>query len=154
MSALFLASGAQFASGSMPCSSRPAFKGDRLDRLVVEVRVAGVLVGAVLDTGGAYLILSPTVGAELGLGSQTQLGRENIVIRGFSYAGAIHRVPVTLPATAGEALTFDATAFVPEIPAGESWPLPSYLGWQGCLERIRFAVDPADELVYFGSAAR
>src|SRR4051794_20188385 len=118
MSALYLTSGAQFASGTMPCSSRPAFRGDRLNRLVVEIRVAGVLVGAVLDTGGAYLILSPTVGAELGLGSQTELGRETIVIRGFAYSGAIHRVPVTLPATEGEPLTFDATAFVPEMPAG------------------------------------
>jgi hypothetical protein len=63
----------------------------------------------------------------------------------------MHRVPVTLLATAGEPLTFEATAFVPELEHGETWPLPSYLGWQGCLDRIRFAVDPADEVVYFGA---
>ena len=154
MSPLYLASGAPFATGAMRFSYRPALDGDRLQRLFLEIRVAGVLVGAVLDTGGAYLILSPTVSEELGLGSRTELGRETIVIRGFTYSGAIHRVPVTLPVTEGEPLTFDATAFVPEMPLGESWPLPSYLGWQGCLERIRFAVDPADELVYFGSVAR
>jgi hypothetical protein len=154
MSALFLESGERFASGRMPCTSRPALKGDSLNRLFLEIQVANIPVGAVLDTGGAYLILSPMVGKRLGLNSTTAIGREIIAIRGFSYAGAIHRVPVTLPATEGEPLTFDATAFVPEMPAGESWPLPSYLGWQGCLERIRFAVDPADELVYFGSVAR
>jgi hypothetical protein len=154
MSALFLASGERFASGMMPCASRPALKGERLTRLFLEIQVAGVQVGAVLHRGGAYPIWSPTFGMRRGLNSTTAIGRDPIAIRGFSYAGAIHRVPVTLPATAGEPLTFDATAFVPEMPAGESWPLPSYLGWQGCLERIRFAVDPADELVYFGSAGR
>lgn len=154
MSTLYLGSGERFASGSLRCTLRPAFTGDRLNRLFLEIHIANVPVGAVLDTGGAYLIMSPAVGEELGLSSATAIGRETIAIRGFSYAGAIHRVPVTLPATEGEPLTFDATAFVPEMPVGESWPLPSYLGWQGCLERIRFAVDPADELVYFGSVAR
>ena len=48
--------------------------------------------------------------------------------------------------------TFEATAFVPELEHGETWPLPSYLGGQGCLDRIRFAVDPGDEVVYFGAA--
>ena len=59
---------------------------------------------------------------------------------------------MTLLATAGESLTFEATAFVPELDHGETWPLPSYLGWQGCLDRIRFAIDPVDEVVYFGAA--
>jgi hypothetical protein len=25
------------------------------------------------------------------------------------------------------------------------------LGWKGCLERIRWAIDPAEEIFYFGS---
>jgi hypothetical protein len=122
-----------------------------LDRLFVEIQVADLPVGAVLDTGGAYLMLSPTVARDLGLDSASAIGRETIAIRGLAFGGAIHRVPVTLPATDGEPLTFHATAFVPELGAGERWPLPSYLGWQGCLERIRFAVDPGEELIYFGA---
>jgi hypothetical protein len=79
------------------------------------------------------------------------LGHERVVIRGFSYRGTIHRVPVTILAEAGEALHFEATAFVPELDEGEHWPLPSYLGWQGCLERIRLALDPGTERAYFGA---
>jgi hypothetical protein len=154
MSLLTTMSGETFATGSARCYPDHVSSTDRLARLFVRLRIGEEEVPAVVDTGGAYLVLSPRIGADLGLNSTTAIGREIITIRGFSYAGAIHRVPVTLPATEGEPLTFDATAFVPEMPAGESWPLPSYLGWQGCLERIRFAVDPADELVYFGSAPR
>jgi hypothetical protein len=62
-------------------------------------------------------------------------------------------VPVTLVATGGESLTFEATAFLPETETQGDWALPSFLGWQGCLERIRFAVDPAEEVFYFGALA-
>ena len=31
----------------------------------------------------------------------------------------------------------------------EDWPGPNVLGWKGCLERMRFALDPSDESFYF-----
>ena len=35
--------------------------------------------------------------------------------------------------------------------AEERWgELPSFLGLMGCLERMRFAVDPLDNTFYFG----
>jgi hypothetical protein len=115
------------------------------------VEVEGQATSAVVDTGGAYLILNPEVADRLRLGRDAVIHRDRLSIRGMSCWGTVHRVPITLPATAGEPLTFEATAFVPELEHGETWPLPSYLGWQGCLDRIRFAVDPADEVVYFGA---
>lgn len=47
----------------------------------------------------------------------------------------------------GESLTLDVTAFLPD----DRWNLPNMLGLTGCLERIRFAVDPANDLFYFGA---
>jgi len=105
----------------------------------------------VVDTGGAFLLLDPQLAASLELERADAIGYERIQIRGFLHRGTVHRVPVTLLARAGESLTFEATAFVPELQDGETWPLPSYLGWQGCLDRIRFAVDPVEEVVYFGA---
>jgi hypothetical protein len=107
----------------------------------------------VIDTGGAFLVIDPELAAIVGADRDTAIAEERIHIRGFIRRGTIHRLPVTLVATAGVSLTFEATAFVPELEHGETWPLPSYLGWQGCLDRIRFAVDPADEVVYFGAVA-
>ena len=151
MSRLRAASGEPFATGEAPWEARYALDGDKLTRLFIQVEIEGMPASAVVDTGGAYLILNPEVADRLRLGHQTLVHRDRLVIRGVSCTGTIHRVPVTLPATAGEPLTFEATAFVPELEHGETWPLPSYLGWQGCLDRIRFAVDPADEVVYFGA---
>lgn len=126
---------------------------DRLSRLSIQIAVERVEISAVVDTGGAYLILQPELGAQLGLNGVESVQRDRLMIRGITFAGSLHRVPVTLLATAGESLTFEATVFVPELGDGEEWPLPSYLGWQGCLDRIRLAVDPADEVVYFGALA-
>lgn len=151
MSRLLAADGSVFATGEAPLRSVHAHFQDRPSRLSIQVAVESVEISAVVDTGGLYLILQPEPGAQLGLDRASGAHRDRLVIRGITFAGALHRVPVKLLATDGESLTFEATAFVPELAEGEAWPLPSYLGWQGCLDRIRFAVDPADEVVYFGS---
>ena len=151
MSRLRTASGEPFATGEAPWEARFALADDRLTRLFVQVEVEGQPTTAVVDTGGAYFILHPAIAAKLPLGRSPAVYRDRLLIRGLSCRGTVHRVQVTLLATAGEPLTFEATAFVPELEHGETWPLPSYLGWQGCLDRIRFAVDPADEVVYFGA---
>ena len=151
MSPLFDSSGAEFATGQFPCFTAHATPGDRLNRLVVYVRIGHAQSPAVVDTGGAFLVIDPQLATIVGVDPAEAITRERISIRGFVQRGTTHRLQVTLLATAGMSLTFEATAFVPELEHGETWPLPSYLGWQGCLDRIRFAVDPADEVVYFGA---
>lgn len=153
MSRLITPDGSAFATGEAPLRTMHAHVRDRLSRLSIQIAVERVEISAVVDTGGAYLILQPELGAQLGLDGAGRVQRDRLMIRGITFAGAVHRIPVTPLATAGESLTFEATAFVPELGDGEVWPLPSYLGWQGCLDRIRFAVDPADEVVYFGALA-
>jgi hypothetical protein len=49
---------------------------------------------------------------------------------------------LTITAREGDEIVLDATVFVPEVEEGEG-NLPSLLGWQGCLERLRFAIDPS-----------
>ena len=148
---LSTASGHVFATGEALLEARPAIWRERLSRIYIHVEIAGFGANAVIDTGGAYLILDPEIAGRLGLDSPLHFDR--VVIRGFAYRGGVHRVPVTITAEAGEPLHFEATAFVPELGDGERWPLPSYLGWQGCLERIRLALDPGRERAYFGALA-
>jgi hypothetical protein len=48
----------------------------------------------------------------------------------------------------------ETTAFVPELEEAEHWgDMPCLLGFFGCLERARFAVDPHTEQFYSGCAA-
>jgi len=58
--------------------------------------------------------------------------------------GWLERADVTFAATEGEDLVVSATWFV-----SPDWPGPSVIGWKGCLERMRFALDPSDESFYF-----
>ena len=121
--------GNAFATGEARFKSRPAHPLDHLTRVHVQVQVGEVYADAVVDSGGAYLVLDPVVAARVVLGPA--IHDDRLVIRGFVITGTVHRIPVTIPADAGQPLTFEATAFVPELGDGEAWPLPSYLGWQG-----------------------
>jgi hypothetical protein len=67
--------------------------------------------------------------------------------------GRLYRLNLTLLADEGEDLTIQTTAFVPEPDEAEGWgDMPCILGLYGCLERLRFAVDPHTEPFYFGPA--
>jgi len=118
MSRLVTASGVKFASGESLCFVRPGFTGDRLNRLLVHVEIGQERTTAVLDTGGAFLVLDPIFATTIGIDHADALARDRIHLRGFIRHGAIHRLPLTLLATHGEPLTFEATAFVPELEQG------------------------------------
>ena len=60
--------------------------------------------------------------------------------------GSLGRVTVRFVAADGEPLTIDATCFT-----SEGWLGPMVIGWKGCLERIRFGLDPSEEAFYFGT---
>lgn len=147
MTRLLLASGEPFATGECRCRLGAARTGDLLTRLMIPIRIGDITTDAVLDTGGAYLIIHPELAAELSLDPDDGIGISRLSIRGTTIEGVLHRHAVTIPATAGASLTFEATMFVPS-----HWELPSYLGWHGCLERFRIAVDPVSEIVFFGAA--
>jgi hypothetical protein len=59
--------------------------------------------------------------------------------------GQLHRLDLVLAPDVGEGLAVAATVF-----ASADWSGPSILGYQGFLERIRFAVDPGLRWFHFG----
>ena len=60
------------------------------------------------------------------------------------HTGDLCRTSVTLLADEGESLTVEATVFL-----CPDWSGPNVIGYNGLLERIRFAVDPSFNKFYF-----
>jgi hypothetical protein len=121
--------------------------------VVLEVAVAGIMAEALVDTGGVYLLCHPRLARQLDIdASQAVSPVIELLFRGVFLRGQLHRLALTLLAEEGENLAFEATAFVPAQHEEEGWSgMPSILGFYGCLERIRMAIDPVTETFYFGS---
>ena len=99
-----------------------------------------------LDPATPWVVLNAELTRTLGLGAngpetqlQTAAGRMK---------GTLERYPILLAAEEGRSLEIDATLFV-----CRDWKKGNFLGYAGLLERIRFAIDPASQLFYFGSAS-
>ena len=114
--------------------------------LPLMVEVEGVIFDmlALVDTGAPYCIFDPEVAAMLGIRHDNGI-RQVLESRAGSSTGSLHRVQVTVPAEVGDSLSLEATVFVPE-----AWPLGSFIGYSGLLQRISFAVTPHDNQFYFG----
>lgn len=101
---------------------------------------------ALLDTGAEWSVLSTEVFELLG-GPECDIGEEAVLSSRFGrIKGNLARVPIRFAAGEGEDLEFIATFF-----ASPDWYGPTVLGWRGCLERMRFALDPARDLFYFSA---
>lgn len=145
-----------FASGV--CRYVDRFSGDPNTRLVIEVvfgsqQSSTVYTSAIVDTGAPWCILNPEEAAALDMNLYPQLQTDRLIVRGIAYNGNLYRIPVTLSAYAGNRIEVEATVFVPLLMAGETWLLPNFLGLEGFLHRLRFAVDPEHNDFYFGSFA-
>jgi hypothetical protein len=120
-------------------------------RIVIPVRFDGLLVAAMVDTGAPYCILDPEAAAALSVDESSIIAYDRLTIRGHVFNGGICRLPITLMADRGDGLTIDATVFIPSLEPGQLWTAPNFLGLGGFLERLRFAVDPFQNLFYFGT---
>jgi hypothetical protein len=60
------------------------------------------------------------------------------------YTGKLERVGLRLVADEGDTLEVEASCFV-----SQDWAGPMVIGWKGCLEWIRFALDPSENALYF-----
>ena len=145
--------GELFATGAAPYSYRPEYQSLDIPKLFLQIAVEGVHVEALMDTGAMFLICSPELAQHLHLRESEALAQQTIVMRGESVQGTLHRVTLTLVAEVGDSLSIEVTAFVPNEAEGEPFPysFPCFLGLFGCLERLRFAIDPSTEMVYFGT---
>jgi len=101
---------------------------------------------AIVDTGADWSVLNTEIAEELGL-----FGVEGEPIalstRFGAIAGYLVQASVTLLADDGDSLRLDATVFV-----SADWPSSAgtFLGYSGLLERMRFAVDPQSNVLFFG----
>ena len=100
---------------------------------------------ALLDTAAEWCVLRPDIAEALGYPESTDGPPAQLTTRLGLFTGTLERIQVTFPAVDGGDLAVEATWFV-----STDWPGPLVLGWTGCLERFRFALDSSDETFYFG----
>ncbi len=145
--------GEPFVVGATPYHYSPVTERETHPRLILEIDIEGVMTEAVVDTGGVYLLCTPHVAKRLDLAEENSVSAvQELLFRGTVVRGRLHRLNLTLLAEVGESLTVEVTAFVPEPDEEEIWgDILCILGLFGCLERIRFAVDPSTETFYLGS---
>lgn len=125
---------------------------ERFTRVVLPVVVEERLtVPAIVDTGAPWCILDPAIARQLGLAVRAEYTPdEKLLIRGIEYKGKLLRMDISLEAEHGNRLDVRATVFVPTLPPGDTWPHPNFIGLNGFLNRVRFAIDPAENAFYFG----
>lgn len=100
---------------------------------------------AVMDTAAPWCIFEPQVGFSLRRSFSPVLERVALSTRLGMFYGSLYRVPLRIDADEGETLDVEATVFL-----SPDWTGPNFLGYQGLLQRIRFAIDPETNLFYFG----
>jgi hypothetical protein len=125
--------------------------GDTTNRIVIPALFGGrVERYAIIDTGAPWCILDPLAARQLGMSERSAIVDTVLAVRGLRYAGFLHTVDIRVMATEGTDLLVDGVVFVPQLRPGEDWTLPNFLGLDGFLTRIRFAVDPLANRFYFG----
>jgi predicted aspartyl protease len=100
-------------------------------------------VDALLDTGAEWSVLPPALAEAAqyeAVGEVIQYGT-----RHGRLSGELVRTRLTFSPDEGETVAIDATWFLPE-----EWTAGVVIGWRGCLERLKFGLDPSDESFYFG----
>lgn len=125
------------------------YSGEPTGKITVEVEIEGFRTVAVVDTAAPYMICHPEIAEHLRLSGSTSIGTVSLRTHLGQVTGDLHRATITLPATSGASIQLEATVFVPEL---DQWAEnPSFIGFHGCLERIRLAIDPETNLFYFGN---
>lgn len=148
---LSFADGEPFATGAMDYLYQPATFGEDTLRILLAVEIESIPTVAMVDTGAPYVVCAPRLVRQIPLDTTSALERKTILIRGSWVSGYLYRLAVRFLAETGDSLAVDATVFLPDLEWEETWGhLPSFIGWGGCLERMRFAVDPGSDTFYFG----
>jgi predicted aspartyl protease len=133
-----------FATSSAPYNYLP----EESPRINIEIELEGNRLSAVIDTAAPYFICSHQTADTVGIPVSGALNEITLSTRKGRLKGKLHRVAVTLLAAEGKSIELDATAFIPDDDRWDNEPL--FLGLLNCLDRLRFAIDPIEEIFYFG----
>ncbi|MCS6327141.1 MAG: hypothetical protein H8K06_08665 [Nitrospira sp.] len=110
----------------------------------IEPDSLGQAVLAQVDTGAAWSILDADIAEALDL-FDDQGEIVPISTRAGSFKFRLKNIPVQILAQQGDSLLVNAIVAVER-----GWRYGNFLGYTGFLERVKFAVDPASNLFYFG----
>lgn len=144
----------EFATGAARYQYGPASLRENTIRILVRVSFENIFTEAVLDTGAPYVVCAQWLARALKLDPSTALDHIRILIRGSLVSGKLFRMSLTFPTEHGMNLALDATVFAPDAPGQDDDAIPPFIGLAGCLERMRFAIDPSEDMFYFGALSQ
>lgn len=115
-------------------------------RIHVRIRPEGLQAPllAILDTGAPWCVL-PSELVELSGHPPIDEEDQRLLTKDGRFTGKLYRVAITLLADEGESIEVESTVF-----SSPEWNGPVFIGYNGLLERIRFALDPPNRHLYFG----
>lgn len=104
---------------------------------------------AIVDTGSPYCILNKEQ-IKTADPDYIELATERFKyeIRGDKLEGVLIRYPIRFIAETGDDLIIEGSVFVPD----DEVPIPNFIGLEGCLSRMKFAVDSQSNTFFFGPA--
>lgn len=144
--------GQQFTTGRLTYLDHPAESAETSAKIWVRVRPRGVDFDftAQLDTGAAWSILNREVAELAGLFDAQPIAEPTMDSRHGRIKGRLVRTGLLLVAEIGQSLQLESTVFV-----SRDWTYPNFIGYGGFLERVRFAIDPAQSRnqFHFGAGA-
>lgn len=142
--------GDPFCTGSCNYSDHRSRTEQTAPKIYIQARLEGQLFVSAVDTGGVYVLCDPEISEFVDL-SKLERYRTDLVKTSFGkFNGVLYRAELAILAEEGTSVRIDATVFIPDLGEGEKWPFPQLvLGYQGCLERMKFAVDPSTDPGWF-----
>ena len=111
----------------------------------IELAGTGIELLAMVDTAAPWCILEPHLAAAVA-DHLEELPREAAIsTRLGRFSGKLYLGTTTILAEKGEGFAVATTFFL-----SPEWPAGNFVGYQGFLDRFRFAVDPGENRFYFG----
>jgi len=139
-----------FASGASGYWDAYPRMQETFPRIYVQFRPAGADPGSVflalVDTGAHYCILNARVAEQIEDLLTDHLGEVDLRTARGPVRGSLYAHRIELIAEVGDDLDMGSTLFI-----SPEWQAPSFLGYTGALDRVRFAIDPEANRFYFGS---
>jgi hypothetical protein len=144
---LWRGDGSTFATSRATYLDVPPGLARRDAKIYVRVAVGApdFVTTAMLDTGSTYSVLDADVADQLGAFEEADAPTVEMGTRRGILRGRLVRRQMWLLADEGDSLEVDGTFWV-----SPEWRHGHFLGYAGLLQRIRFALDPKSNQLYFG----